>query len=79
MEVYAKENYYDKNGLLLLAKGQKITEDMIKKLEKRDIVLENASEYHHLKQSFLVSQSANEIKEKMGIRDEAVVESQLKY
>ena len=73
VDIYAKENYYDKNGLLLLAKGQKITEGMMKKLERHAVFAET-SNYLNFTHSSLVSQSANEITDKMDIHNEAVVE-----
>ena len=59
--------------MLLLAKGQKITEGMMKKLERYAVFAET-SNYLNFTHSSLVSQSANEITDKMDIHNEAVVE-----
>jgi putative nucleotidyltransferase with HDIG domain len=73
VDIYAKENYYDKNGLLLLAKGQKITEGMMKKLESHAVFAETSNSLN-FSGSLMVTQSANEIMDKMDIHNETVVE-----
>lgn len=38
---YLKTDIYDRNGLLLLSKGQELTEEIMKKLERRNIIKES--------------------------------------
>lgn len=43
IEIYAKKDIYSKKGVLLLAKGQKLTQEIITQLEKIETVLSDGS------------------------------------
>ena len=72
-EEFVEENIYDKNGVLLLAKGQKTTAAMKKKLKK--IGINKPTEYANLdhQKSAVASSITHMVEEKMSIRDERIL------
>jgi putative nucleotidyltransferase with HDIG domain len=73
-ENLTNENIYDKNGILLLAKGQKMTDAVIEKLGKFRKYDKKAQINFDVKQSMVISQITQALGERMDIRDNRVIE-----
>lgn len=69
-----EKNIYDKNGRLLLAKGQKITNDVMDKLEKLKKYEQESQTNPNVNQSVVTSQSTQALIERMNIRNNLVIE-----
>ena len=69
-KTYAKKDIYGKDGVLLLAKGQLITETTIEKLERIGVLDESSEDYQDVTQSLLISRSADKIKEKLNVKND---------
>lgn len=72
-EDFTKENIYDKNGILLLAKGQKTTDAVKARLKKIGSYKPEGQINFDDKQSVVTSQIAQAFGEKMNIRDDRVL------
>ncbi len=73
-ETFAKKDIYDKNGVLLLAKGQKTTDAVIAKLKKRGCYEQEAPVNSDVKQSVATFPIALALGERMNIRNDRVLE-----
>lgn len=73
-EDFINENIYDKNGVLLLAKGQKMSDAVITRLKKLGSYKPQEPLNFDDKQSGLVSTINLALAEKMNIRDDHVLE-----
>lgn len=72
-ETLANQNIYDKNGILLLAKGQKITEAVIEKHKKVENDAPDVSVNFDIKQREVLSSIVKAFEERMNIRDDHVL------
>ena len=72
-ENLTNENIYDKNGILLLAKGKKTTDAVISKLKKLGSYKPEEPINFEVKQSVVTSPIAQAFGEKMNIRDDRVL------
>jgi putative nucleotidyltransferase with HDIG domain len=72
-ETFANENIYDKNGTLLLAKGQKTTDAVVAKLKKLGSYKPEEPINFDVKQSVVTSPIAQAFGERMNIRDDHVL------
>jgi len=72
-KTFANENIYDKNGTLLLAKGQKTTDAVIAKLEKFGSYKPEEPINFDVKQSVVTSPIAQAFGERMNICDDRVL------
>ncbi len=73
-EYFVKKNIYDKNGVLLLAKGQKTSEAVIAKLKTRASYEEIARVKADMKQGMLTYPIAKKLGERINIRDARILE-----
>ncbi|WP_434510138.1 HD-GYP domain-containing protein [Desulfitobacterium sp. AusDCA] len=73
-ETFAKKDIYDKNGVLLLAKGQKTTDVVLIKLKKHGCYEQEAAVNSDVKQSEATSSIASALGERMNIRNDRVLE-----
>lgn len=73
-EYLTKEDIYDKNGILLLGKGQKMTNSVITKLKKLGSYKPEESINFDVKQSVVPSPIAQAFGERMNIRNDRVLE-----
>ncbi|MGE5629496.1 MAG: HD-GYP domain-containing protein [Caulobacteraceae bacterium] len=73
-EAFAKKNIYDKNGVLLLAKGQKTTDAVMAKLKKRGCYEQDAPDNSNVKQSVATLPIALALGDRMNIRNDRVLE-----
>lgn len=73
-ETFAKKDIYDKNGVLLLAKGQKTTDVVMGKLKKRGYYEQEAAVNSDVKQSVATLPIALALGERMNIRNDRVLE-----
>ena len=74
-QIFLKKNIYDKNGVLLLAKGQRTTEAVLKKLRTRVSFEAQTPSNSDTKQKESLIQKAWELGEKMNIRDVRILET----
>lgn len=72
-ENFTNENIYDKYGILLLAKGQKMTDDVITTLKKFGSYKSDELINFDIKQSVVTSPIAQAFGERMNIRDDRVL------
>jgi len=73
-ETFAKKDIYDKNGVLLLAKGQKTTDAVIAKLKKRGCYEQEATINSDVEQSVATLPIALALGERMNIRNDRALE-----
>ena len=74
-QIFLKKNIYDKNGVLLLAKGQRTTEAVLRKLRTRCNFEAQTPSNSDTKQNESLIQKAWELGEKMNIRDVRILET----
>lgn len=72
-ENFTDKNIYDKNGILLLAKGQKMTGALIEKLKRFERYEQEAHVNFDVKQGVVTSRIAQALGERMNIRDNHVL------
>lgn len=72
-EIFAKKNFYDKNGVLLLAKGQKTTEAVLEKLRKHAIYEKEPADSVNSRKVPAIP-ITQEFKERLSIRDDHILE-----
>jgi putative nucleotidyltransferase with HDIG domain len=82
-EYYTAQDIYDNRGMLLLSKGQKVTDDMKNRLEKLGINLDEPNDDDDKQsmiftpddmQSVVLGTITREFREKMNIRDNCILE-----
>lgn len=73
-DYFTKNNIYDKNGILLISKGQKITDAIITKLKSLKIYKPEELVNFDNKQSIVSTQITNAFRAKINIRDDYVLE-----
>ncbi|MFZ7134316.1 MAG: HD-GYP domain-containing protein [Eubacteriales bacterium] len=73
-ETFAKKDIYDKNGVLLLAKGQKTTNTVVEKLKERGCYEQEVTINYDVKQSIATLPIALAIGERMNIRNDHALE-----
>ncbi len=74
MQVVTQENYYDQNGVLLLARGVMVSEALIKKLKQRNLLglaSFKSSQYSQAEQVHIITA---ELGERIDVRDTQLLE-----
>lgn len=74
-EIFVKENIYDKNGVLLLAKGQKTTESILEKLKVFGRLEKETPSNSEKEQNEPQIQRARELGERMNLGDIRILEN----
>ncbi len=74
LQVVTQENYYDQNGVLLLARGVMVSEALIKKLKQRNLLglaSFKSSQYSQAEQVHIITA---ELRERINVRDTQLLE-----
>ncbi|NLI92563.1 MAG: hypothetical protein GX434_10280 [Peptococcaceae bacterium] len=72
-EIFLEKDIYDKNGVLLMVKGQKASEAIVAKLKKHGYVERETSGNSGFSQQRVSSEIALELQKKVCIRDKQVL------